>query len=35
MKAKDKGTMSANELFSAIKFVKIYALEDYFIEKLA
>ena len=35
MKAKDIRTKSANELFSAIKFIKINALEEYFIEKLA
>jgi hypothetical protein len=35
MKAKDDRTKSANELFSAIKFIKINALEEYFIQKLA
>jgi hypothetical protein len=34
MKAKDKRTKSANELFSSIKFIKINALEDYFIKRL-
>lgn len=34
MKAKDERTKSANELFYSIKFIKINALEDFFIDKL-
>ena len=34
MKAKDERTKSANELFHSIKFIKINALEDYFVNKL-
>ena len=34
MKAKDKRTKGANELFSLIKFIKIKALEEFFISKL-
>ena len=31
MKAKDKRTKCANELFSSIKFIKMNALEEFFI----
>jgi hypothetical protein len=34
MKAKDERTKSSNELFYSIKFVKINALEDFFVKKL-
>ena len=34
MKAKDKRTKLANEIFSAIKFIKINAYEDYFLNNL-
>lgn len=34
MKAKDERTKQANELFSSIKFIKVNAFENYFIEKL-
>ena len=34
MKAKDKRTKCANELFSSIKFIKMNALEEFFIERL-
>ena len=34
MQAKDKRTKSANELFSQIKFIKMNALEEFFIDKL-
>lgn len=34
MKAKDERTKQANELFSSIKFVKVNAFEDYFVNKL-
>lgn len=35
MIAKDKRTKSANELFFSIKFIKLNALENFFIDKLA
>lgn len=34
MVAKDKRTKCANELFSSIKFIKMNALEEFFIGKL-
>lgn len=34
MKAKDDRTKQANELFSSIKFIKVNAFENYFIDKL-
>lgn len=34
MKAKDERTKQANELFSSIKFIKINAFENHFINKL-
>jgi len=34
MKAKDERTKCANELFYSIKFIKMSALESFFIDKL-
>jgi ABC-type bacteriocin/lantibiotic exporter with double-glycine peptidase domain len=34
MTAKDERTKKANELFSQIKFIKLNALEDYFVNKV-
>ena len=34
MTAKDKRTKATNELFSQIKFIKINAIEDFFIDKV-
>lgn len=34
MANKDKRTKCANEIFSSIKFIKVNALEEFFVEKL-
>lgn len=34
MEAKDKRTRATNELFSSIKFIKINALEEFFIARV-